>query len=103
MSPGRPSEQKAAKHFIDFFSELSEERVRSKIRDTYADDVHFNDTLKDVRGIDRLEEYLVESARAVESCTVELEDVAESDGDYYVRWVMDIRFKRFKKGTPRAK
>ena len=99
MPSKRLTEQQAKERFLHFFSELSEERVRSRIRDTYAGDVHFNDTLKDVHGIERLEEYLVDSASAVESCTVELKDLAVSDDDYYFRWTMDIRFKRFKKGT----
>ena len=52
------SKDEARAIFLDFFSELTEERVRSRIRDTYSSDVHFNDTLKDVHGIEALEEYL---------------------------------------------
>ena len=95
---GSLSRDEARAIFLDFFSELTEERVRNRIRDAYSSDVHFNDTLKDVQGIEALEEYLVESARAVDSCTVTLEDLAISDAGYYFRWNMDIRFKRFKKG-----
>ena len=86
------------KRFTDLFTDLSAPRIRERVRDVYADDVFFNDTLKTVRGIDALEAYLVESAEAVEWCGVEVEDVAESGGNYYVRWVMEIRFKRFAKG-----
>jgi hypothetical protein len=93
------TESEAKKRFLGFFSELTEERVRARIRDTYAESVHFHDTLKEVRGVDRLEKYLVDTARAVESCTVELEDLAVSDDNYYFRWVMHIRFKRFRKGA----
>lgn len=98
MSSERPTLEEAGAHFIHFFGELSEQGVRERIHDTFASNVHFNDTLKDVHGIDDLEPYLIESAQAVELCTVELQDVASSGGDYYLRWTMDIRFKRFKKG-----
>jgi limonene-1,2-epoxide hydrolase len=98
VSPNSPEERAAIDRFTDFFSDFSEEKIREKARDFYADDVYFNDTLKEVRGIDALEAYLTESASAVESCHAEVQDVAVSRGNYYFRWVMDIQFKRFKKG-----
>ena len=96
--PDSVEEANGLKRFTDLFSDLSGERIRERIRDVYADNVYFNDTLKEIRGIVALEGYLVESAEAVESCRVEVEDVASSGGNYYVRWVMEIRFKRFAKG-----
>jgi hypothetical protein len=98
VAPGSPEEKAGIERFMDFFGDLSEERIRSKIRDVYADDVYFNDTLKEILGIDALEPYLLESASAVDSCTVEVGDVAVNQGNYYFRWTMDIRFKRIKKG-----
>jgi hypothetical protein len=98
VDPGSREEANGLKRFTNLFSELSPERIRERVRDVYADDVYFNDTLKEIRGIDALEGYLVESAEAVESCTVDVEDVASHDGNYYVRWIMDIRFKRFAQG-----
>ena len=100
-STSEPDSTNAAnglKRFTDLFADLSAPRIRERARDVYAPDVFFNDTLKTVRGIDALEAYLVDSAEAVESCHVEVEDVAASGANYYVRWVMDIRFKRFAKG-----
>lgn len=95
---GSSEERDGLKRFEDLFSELSESRIREKVRDVYAADVYFNDTLKEIQGIDALELYLIESARAVELCTVDVQDVASHEGNYYVRWVMDIRFKRLKRG-----
>ena len=101
--PGPAPESAEAKaglaRFRNLFSDLAEERIRAQIRDVYAADVYFNDTLKEIRGIDALEAYMVESARAVESCRVEVDDVASSEMGFYVRWRMDIRFRRFKKGV----
>jgi limonene-1,2-epoxide hydrolase len=98
VAPGSPEEKAGIERFKDFFADLSEERIRSKIRYVYAEDVYFNDTLKEIRGIDALEPYLLESAAAVESCTVDIGDVAVNNGNYYFRWTMDIRFRSIKKG-----
>jgi limonene-1,2-epoxide hydrolase len=98
VHPGSPEEKEAIERFKDFFSVLSDEHIRDKVREVYAKDVYFNDTLKEICGIDALEPYLLESADAVESCTVDVEDVAVSNGNYYFRWTMDIRFKSIKKG-----
>lgn len=94
VSPGSVEEANGLKRFENLFSDFSEANIREHVRDVYADDVYFNDTLKEVRGIDDLEHYLIESAAAVESCHVDIEDVASHNGNYYVRWVMKIRFKR---------
>jgi limonene-1,2-epoxide hydrolase len=98
ISPGSPEEKAAIERFKNFFADLSEENIRAKIHDVYAEDVYFNDTLKEIRGIEALEPYLIESANAVESCTVDIGDVAVNEGNYYLRWTMDIRFKSIKKG-----
>ena len=48
---------------------------------------------------DQMRSYLKHSAEAVESCVVEVKETLSNEtGDYYLRWVMTIRFKRFKKG-----
>ena len=98
VSPGSPEEKEGINRFKDFFSDFAPAHIRAKTRDVYAEDVYFNDTLKEIRGIEALEPYLLESAAAVESCTVDIEDVAAHQGNYYFRWTMDIRFKSIKKG-----
>lgn len=97
--PGSPEEKAGIERFSDFFSDFSPEAIRQKVRHVYADTVYFNDTLKEIRGIDALEAYLVESAEAVESGTVEIRDVAQSEGNYYFRWIMDLQFRKFKPGV----
>lgn len=99
MEPGSTREHEALARFSDFFSHLSVEAVDTKLRDTYAEDVYFNDTLKTVRGLDQLVEYLRGSAEAAEDVRVEiLETTRTAAGDYLVRWKMMIRFKKFAKG-----
>ena len=98
VEPGSDAEKAALDRFKRFFGSLTEESVRTTIRDVYAPNVFFNDTLKTVTGVDALEEYLVATAQAAESVTVRFDDAVESAGNHYVRWTMDVRLKRFKRG-----
>ena len=92
-------ETEALQRFSRFFSDFSPERIESLLPQTYAEDVVFDDTLKTVRGLEALAHYLGESAAAVEACRVEIVDeVRGGDGDYFLRWRMMIRFKRFRRG-----
>jgi hypothetical protein len=67
-------------------------------RKGYAADACLRDSLQESIGLDRLEAYFIETARAAEEITAKVEDMAESGGNYYFRWTMNVRFKRFKKG-----
>ena len=86
--------------WIDFVSDMSTQNVRAMVRDVYAEDAYLNDTLKEVRGIDAIESYFLHSVDATERVTAEILDVAESDRDYYLRWVMVITFKRLNDREP---
>ncbi len=96
---GSAAEKAAVEKFRTFFGDLREDLIKRDIRSVYAPDVRFNDTLKIIKGVDPLEHYLIETARNVESCKVEIEEVLTSSSGVYVRWRMGIRFKKFHKGT----
>ncbi len=97
-APGSQEESAALERFKGLLSDFKAADFADRIRDVYAEEVWFNDTLKTIEGIDALEEYLLESAAAVESTTVEFEDLVASEGNYYLRWSMQIRFKKLKRG-----
>ena len=86
--------------WIDFVSDMSTQNVRAMVRDVYAEDAYLNDTLKEVRGIDAIESYFLHSVDATERVTAEILDVAESNRDYSLRWVMAITFKRLNDREP---
>jgi hypothetical protein len=89
----------ALARFTRFFADFSPNKISVLLDQTYAKDVWFNDTLKTIVGRDALRVYLGHSAEAVQSCVVEVkETLKNAEGDYFVRWVMTIRFKKFKKG-----
>lgn len=98
FEPGSDEERRAIERFQALLGDFKAPDFRSRIREVYAEDVFFNDTLKTVRGVDGVEEYLVASADAIERGTVEFLDVVAEDGNYYFRWLMTIRFKRFARG-----
>lgn len=99
---GSPAQKAAIERFRAFFGDLNEARVKADIRSVYAPEVWFNDTLKSLRGVDTLEHYLVETARNVESCKVDIDEIIPSPSGVYVRWRMHIRFKKFHRGETQS-
>ena len=98
LKPGSETERQAIERFQNLLSDFKAPDFRERIRDVYAEDAFFNDTLKTVRGADGIEEYLVDSAKAIDLGIVEFLDVVGSDGNYYFRWKMTLRFKRLARG-----
>lgn len=58
----------------------------------------FNDTIKTVYGAEDVQEYLIATGEAIDNGTVEFLDLVADSGNYYFRWAMTIRFKRFARG-----
>lgn len=100
LEAGSPEAEAAVARFCDFIAVMSPESMRQNVRAVYAEGVYFNDTLKEIEGVEALEAYLIESMEATESVTVEVKDVAVSGGNYYVVWEMEIRFKNLNGGRP---
>lgn len=99
FEPGSDAERAALDRFKAFFGQMSSDNVDALVAKTYADDVFFDDTLKTVRGLADLTEYLRGSADATEEVRVEIEEITRTThDDYLVRWRMMIRFKKFAKG-----
>lgn len=98
FEPGSEGEQRALERFQNFYRSLNAESARRLTRETYAEDVYFFDSLKTVRGVEALEDYFLETAGNTKAVRVEVLDMARSGADYYVRWVMEIELKRFKRG-----
>jgi hypothetical protein len=99
LQPGSAAETQALARFREFFSTFSADKVDRLLAATYANDVWFNDTLKEIQGLAQLAPYLRHSAEAVEACTVRIDEIiGNGNGDYFARWSMMIRFKRFARG-----
>jgi hypothetical protein len=98
LAAGSQAEQDALARFSDFVSQMSVQRTPAMVRQVYASEVYFDDTLKEVHGSEALAAYFKHSLGGAESVTVEILDVAQSGGDYYVRWQMAIRFRSLADG-----
>jgi len=90
----------AAAGFAALYGDLSVENVKARVRDVYASDAWFNDTIATEVGIDAIEKYLLKTAEGAEQVRAEVKDVAVSGADVYVRWTMEIRAKNLAGGQP---
>jgi hypothetical protein len=92
--------RRAAGRFSALYSDLSEENVRQRVRETYAPEAWFNDTLATEVGIDAIEKYLLKTARGSEMIKGTTQDIAVSGADCYVRWTLEFRTKNLAGGKP---
>jgi hypothetical protein len=93
VESGSETETRALQSFKDAFEEYTRENLEGRLKALYADDAYFNDNLVELRGGKVIEDYFLASVDLVESCSFDIEDVASSQGNYYVRWTMTIRMK----------
>ena len=101
LQPGSTEERLAVDRFQSLLADYTAPDFTSRLREVYAEDVFFNDTLKTLHGVDEVAKHFAATAAALESGTVEFVDLVAEDGDYYFRWVMTMRFKRLDDGAPK--
>lgn len=99
FAAGSKEEARAIARFQDVLADFKAPGLAARAAEVYAPGAWFNDTLKTVRGGEAIGNYLGKTAEALESGTVEFLDVVGSNGDYYVRWEMRLRFARLDRGT----
>jgi len=92
--------RRAVDVFSKLYADLSEQNVRQRVRDTYASNAWFNDTLATEEGIDAIEKYLLRTAGGSEMIKGTTQDVAVSGPDCYVRWTLEFRTKNLAGGKP---
>ena len=91
---------KAAASFAGLYGDLSVPNVTARVREVYAAEAWFNDTIATEVGIDAIEKYLLKTAEGAEKVQARVNDVAVSGADVYVRWTMEIRAKNLAGGQP---
>jgi limonene-1,2-epoxide hydrolase len=96
LEHGSASEHETIRNFINFYSIFSEERIKSSVQDLYADDAYFRDGFREVRGVENIEAYFLSTTEAFHECIFDIQDVANSNGNYYFRWIMKLTLKRDK-------
>ncbi|PLX55050.1 MAG: hypothetical protein C0629_14530 [Chromatiales bacterium] len=99
VAPESAQESAAIARLQDFLAAMSADGIRADIRNVYAQNVFFNDTLKTVVGVDALEEYLLETVQRTSFVRVRFDDVVRSGHDYYLRWFMEYQSDRINDGA----
>ena len=97
-APGSPEEKAAIERFETFIADLSTTSVKADIRKVYAPALFFNDTLKTIRDVDTLEKYFLTTDDAMSSYGLKVEQTISTPDGVFVRWRMDVVFRRFLKG-----
>ena len=92
--------RRATERFTALYADLGEKNVQARVRETYAPDAWFNDTIATEVGIDAIEKYLLKTARGAEMIKGTTRDVAVSGSDCYVRWTLEFRTKNLAGGKP---
>lgn len=98
LAPGGDEERRAIERFQSLLGDFKASDFGERIPEVYADDLFFNDTIKTLRRVEDLQEYLAATSEAIDKGTVEFLDVVADNGNYYFRWQMTIRFKQFARG-----
>jgi len=98
LEEGGEEERRAVQRFQNLLSDFKAPDFGDRIAGVYAEDVFFNDTIKTVRGAKDVREYLTATGEGIDRGTVEFLDLVADNGNYYFRWLMTIRFKRFARG-----
>lgn len=84
-----PAEKAAIQRVTSFLQGIgSAEYVKENTSKVYAADAYFDDTLTVHRGAGEIESYFVKTSQTMTSYQVTIDDVAKSNGNYYIRWTM---------------
>lgn len=94
------SAREAVGKFAGLYGDLTVSNVTANVREVYAPDAWFNDTVATEVGAGAIEKYLLKTARGAEKVSAKVNDVAVSGADVYARWTMEIRAKNLAGGKP---
>jgi hypothetical protein len=94
LAPGGVEERAALERVTLLFTDFTTSNVTAKVRDIYAADAYLRDGFKELQGLDAIAPYMIRSAEAQRRCTFVFEDTVTRDGEYYLRWVMEVNLQR---------
>lgn len=80
-------------NLITLFTDLKSSQVSERVKQTYASELYFNDTLHTFTDRDELTEYLIHGAQRVDNISISFYDLASSGDNHYIRWVMNMKLK----------
>lgn len=96
------AEEEAITRFETFNGDISASNITNNLRQVYAENIYFRDPFKEIHGLADFETYLLRDSASVTQYSINWQDVAKGDGDYYCRWVMTVKLKRDSRHKPPA-
>lgn len=94
----REAEKAGVARFKELFRAFDPEKTGRLAREVYAPDAWFSDTIVVLRGNEAIADYLQETAENAPGTTAQVEEVSMRNGNYYLRWTMDIRSPNLRNG-----
>jgi hypothetical protein len=96
LQPGSAKEKAAIELYLSFYRNYTVDNIKQHMRDVYAPNVYYRDGFKDLQGIDALEAYLISALPDMYVYSLDLQDVAVHDGNYYLLWTTQFSLKNKK-------
>lgn len=78
--------------FNNVFENLNGDRLERRVKDAYAEDLYFNDTLVTLYSRKNLIEYLKATEEKANQVKTTILDTAQSGDDFYIRWLLEMEF-----------
>lgn len=78
--------------FADTLGDFTQQDLREKVEQLYAQELYFNDTFKTFTNLSDLAPYLQHTGEMVDVSSVEILGHSITGQDLYVRWMMDLEF-----------
>lgn len=101
LEPGSLGEKAAVERFTSFLQGIGDVNyIRENTRKVYAADAWLDDTLTVHHGAPEIEAYFVKTSGTMTNYQVTIDDVAKSNGSYYVRWTMIVAAPALDGGKP---
>jgi hypothetical protein len=86
-----------AERFLNTFNQLHEDNLEP-LHEIYADDIHFIDPIREVRGVEELKKVLKHQYSAVKVCVFENVEICADDNRAFVAWIMRVELENFRRG-----
>jgi SnoaL-like domain len=89
LALGSSEESAALERYTTFLKNIGDaKRVSQETRNVYDADAYFDDTLVVHHGVAEIEAYFLKTSKTMTHYELEIDNVARSGDDFYVRWTM---------------
>lgn len=79
--------------FEALFEDLDGEGLAQRIKNAYAENIYFNDTIVTLHARKDLVAYLEAAREKTNFVNTKILDVTKAGGEFYVRWVLEMEFE----------